>query len=363
MAKKLASDSVLFAVSVALMGLGLVIVWSASSALAREAHGNAYHFLVRQVVWAALGLVGMAALMRLDYRKLRQPAVVYAMVVGTTLLLIVVLFLRPVNDTHRWIRLGALSFQPSELAKLSIILFLAYHLERRGERVNEFLPSLFPAFLLLGWFAFLIFIQPDLGTAATLALIGSVMLFVAGVRLRYFAALAIPGLAVLYQAVMVAAYRRDRIEAFLNPYSDPRGSGYQIIQSLIAVGTGGVTGSGLMEGRQKLFYLPYPYSDFIFAVVGEELGLIGAAAVVAGFVLFLWRGIRAAWRAPDDFGMYLAAGLTLAIVLQAFINLSVVLGLVPAKGIPLPFISAGGTSLVLTLLSLGVVLNVSQHAD
>ena len=363
MAKKLASDSVLFAVSVALMGLGLVVVWSASSALAREAHGNAYHFLVRQIVWAVLGLVVMAAAMRLDYRKLRQPAVVYAMVGGTTLLLILVLFLKPVNDTHRWIRLGELSFQPSELAKLSIVLFLAYHLERRGERVNEFLPSLFPAFLLLGWFAFLIFIQPDLGTAATLAAIGCVMLFLAGVRLRYFAALAIPGIAVLYQAVMMAAYRRDRIEAFFNPYSDPRGSGYQIIQSLIAVGTGGVTGAGLMEGRQKLFYLPYPYSDFVFAVIGEELGLIGAGAVVAGFVLFLWRGIRAAWRAPDDFGTYLAAGLTLAIVLQAFINVSVVLGLLPAKGIPLPFISAGGTSLVLTLLSLGVVLNVSQHAD
>jgi cell division protein FtsW len=363
MAKKLASDSVLFAVSVALMGLGLVVVWSASSALAREAHGNAYHFLVRQIVWAVLGLVVMAAVMRVDYRKLRQPAVVYAVVGASTLLLILVLFLRPVNDTHRWIRLGALSFQPSELAKLSIILFLAYHLERRGERVNEFLPSLFPAFLLLGWFAFLIFIQPDLGTAATLALIGCVMLFLAGVRVRYFAALAIPGLAVLYQAVMMAAYRRDRIEAFFNPYADPRGSGYQIIQSLIAVGTGGVTGAGLMEGRQKLFYLPYPYSDFIYAVIGEELGLIGAAAVVTGFVLFLWRGIRAAWRAPDDFGMYLAAGLTLAIVLQAFINVSVVLGLIPAKGIPLPFISAGGTSLVLTLLSLGVILNVSQHAD
>jgi cell division protein FtsW len=285
------------------------------------------------------------------------------MVGGTTVLLIVVLFLPTLNDTHRWMRVGALSFQPSELAKVAVVVFLAYHLERRRERVNEFLPSLFPALLLLGWFAFLVFIQPDLGTAATMVLVGSVMLFLAGVRLRYFAALAVPGLAVLYQAVMVAAYRRDRIEAFLNPYSDPRGSGYQIIQSLIAVGTGGVTGSGLMEGRQKLFYLPYPYSDFIFAVVGEELGLIGAAAVVAGFVLFLWRGIRAARRAPDDFGMYLAAGLTLAIVLQAFINLSVVLGLVPAKGIPLPFISAGGTSLVLTLLSLGVVLNVSQHAD
>jgi len=162
---------------------------------------------------------------------------------------------------------------------------------------------------------------------------------------------------------MTAAYRRDRIEAFLNPYSDPRGSGYQIIQSLIAVGTGGVTGLGLMEGRQKLFYLPYPYSDFIYAVIGEELGLIGAVAVVLGFVFFMWRGLRAAWRAPDPFGTYLAAGLTLAIVLQAMINLSVVLGLLPAKGIPLPFISAGGSSLVLTLVAVGLILNVSQHAD
>ena len=363
MAKKLSSDSVLFAVSLALMGLGLVIVWSASSALAREAYGNAYYFLIRQVVWAALGLVVMGVAMRLDYRKLRRPGIVYAVVGATTLLLILVLFLRPINDAHRWLRLGALSFQPAELAKLAVVLFLAYHLERRGERVNEFLPSLFPASLLLGWFAFLIYIQPDLGTAATLVLIGCVMLFVAGVRLRYFALLAVPGLAVLHQAVMVAAYRRDRIEAFLNPYSDPRGSGYHIIQSLIAVGTGGISGAGLMEGRQKLFYLPYPYSDFIFAVVGEELGLLGASAVVAGFVLFLWRGLRAAWRAPDDFGTYLASGLTLAIVLQAFINLSVVLGLLPAKGIPLPFISAGGSSLVLTLASLGVILNVSQHAD
>ena len=162
---------------------------------------------------------------------------------------------------------------------------------------------------------------------------------------------------------MTAAYRRDRIEAFLNPYSDPRGSGYQIIQSLIAVGTGGVSGLGLMEGRQKLFYLPYPYSDFIYAVIGEELGLLGAGAVVLAFLFFLWRGLRTAWRAPDPFGTYLAAGLTLAIVLQAFINLSVVLGLLPAKGIPLPFISAGGSSLVLTLVAVGLILNVSQHAD
>ena len=363
MAKKLSSDSTLFAATVALLGMGLVLVWSASSVLAEEVHGNAYHFLVRQVVWAAVGLAVMVAAMRFDYRKLRRPGLVYLAVGTATVLLILVLFVRPVNDVHRWLRLGALSFQPAELAKLAMVLFLAYHLERRGERINDFLPSLFPALLLLGWFAFLVFIQPDLGTAATMVLVGSVMLFLAGVRLRYFAALSLPAMLFLYQAVMGAGYRRDRIEAFLNPNSDPRGSGYQIIQSLIAVGTGGVSGLGLMEGRQKLFYLPYPYSDFIYAVIGEELGLLGAGAVVLAFLFFLWRGLRTAWRAPDPFGTYLAAGLTLAIVLQAFINLSVVLGLLPAKGIPLPFISAGGSSLVLTLVAVGLILNVSQHAD
>lgn len=363
MAKKLSSDSTLFAVTVALLGFGLVMVWSASSALAQEQHGNAYHFLIKQVLWACLGFTVMVAAMRLDYRRLRQPAVVYGAVLSTTLLLIAVLFLSPVNDVHRWLRLGELSFQPAELAKLSLILFLAYHLERRGDRVNEFLPSLFPVVLLVGWYGFLIFIQPDLGSAATLVLVGCVMLYLAGVRLRYFAALTLLGLPLLYQAVMVAAYRRDRIEAFLNPWSDARGSGYQIIQSLIAVGTGGVAGLGLMEGRQKLFYLPYPYSDFIYAVIGEELGLLGAGAVVCAFLLFLWRGVRAASRAPDAFGTYLAAGLTLSIVLQALINMSVVLGLLPTKGIPLPFVSTGGSSLVLTLLAVGLVLNVSQHAD
>ena len=363
MAKKLSSDLTLFTVTAALLGLGLVMVWSASSALAQERHGSAYFFLIKQAAWAAIGLAALAAALRMDYRRLRAPAVVYSVVIVSTLLLILVLFLKPVNDTHRWIRLGALSFQPAELAKLAVILFLAYHIERRGERVNEFLPSLFPALLLLGWFAFLVYIQPDLGTAATIVATTGVMLYLAGVRLRYFAALAVPGSVLLYQAVMTVAYRRDRIEVFLNPWTDARGAGYQIIQSLIAVGTGGITGVGLMEGRQKLFYLPYPYSDFIFAVIGEELGLLGALAVVLGFVLLLWRGLRTAWKAPDTFGTFLAAGLTLAIVIQAFINISVVLGLVPTKGICLPFISAGGSSLVFTLFGVGLVLNVSQHAD
>jgi len=362
-AKKLSSDTTLFAITMALLGLGLVMVWSSSTAIGEEVHGSPYHFLIRQVLWACFGLTVMGAAMKIDYRKLRQPVVVYSALAATTVLLIVVLFLSPVNETHRWIRIGSLSMQPAELAKVAVILYLAYHLERRGERVNEVLTSLFPAMLLLGWFAFLIFIQPDLGSAATLMAVGAVMLFLAGVRMRYFAGLALLTLPVLYHAIMTAAYRRDRIEAFLNPWSDAQGSGYQIIQSLIAVGTGGVRGVGLMEGTQKLFYLPYPYSDFIFAVIGEELGLLGASAVVAAFLLILWRGIRAAWKAPDPFGMFLAAGLTLAVVVQAFINVSVVVGLLPTKGIPLPFISAGGSSLVTTLLSLGLILNVSQHAD
>ena len=362
MAKKLSTDLLLLGVTVALLGFGLVMVWSASSALAQERYGSPYYFLVKQVAWSALGLVCMVAALRIDYRTLRRPAVVYSLLLVSTLLLIAVLFLRPVNESHRWVRLGALSFQPAELAKLSIVLFLAYYIERRAERLGE-LVTLFPALLLLGWLAFLVLIQPDLGTAFCLVLTGAVMLYVAGVRLRYFAALAIPAAVVLYAAVMTVPWRRVRLVTFFHPWADPQGAGYQVIQSLIAVGTGGVTGVGLMGGRQKLFYLPYPYSDFIFAVIGEELGMLGALAVVLAFVVLLWRGLRAAWSAPDDFGRFLAAGLTLSIVFQALINVSVVLGLLPTKGIPLPFISAGGSSLVFALAGVGLVANVAQHSD
>jgi cell division protein FtsW len=361
-AKKLSTDLTLLAVTMALVGFGLVMVWSASSALAQERYGSPYHILARQAVWGLVGLVGMVGALRIDYRVLRRPTVVYPLLLLSTLLLIVVLFLPPVNETHRWLRLGPLSFQPAELAKLSIVVFLAYHVERRAERVNEFV-TLFPALLVVGWLAFLIFIQPDLGSAFCLILTGAVMLYTAGMRIRFFAGLALPVLAVLYGAIMSVPWRRIRILSFLNPWSDPQGAGYQAIQSLIAVGTGGWTGVGLMEGRQKLFYLPYPYSDFIFAVIGEELGLLGTLAVVLAFVVLLWRGLRAAWGAPDNFGRFLAAGLILSIVFQAFINMSVVLGLLPTKGIPLPFISAGGSSLVFALLGIGLVANVSQHAD
>jgi cell division protein FtsW len=314
-AKKLSTDLVLLAVTVALLGFGLVMVWSASSALAQERHGSPYYFLLKQIAWSALGLAGMVAALRLDYRTLRRPGVVYSLLLAATLLLVVVLFLRPVNETHRWIRLGALSF------------------------------------------------QPDLGIAFCLVLTAAVMLYVAGVRLKYFAALAIPALVALYAAVMSVPWRRVRVTSFIDPWSDPQGAGYQVIQSLIALGTGGVTGVGVMQGKQKLFYLPYPYSDFIFAVIGEELGMLGALAVVAAFVVLLWRGLKAAWSAPDDFGRFLAAGVTLSIVFQALVNISVVLGLLPTKGIPLPFISAGGSSLVFALFGVGLVANVAQHGD
>jgi cell division protein FtsW len=361
-AKKLNTDLGLLGVTLALMGFGMVMVWSASSALAQERHGSPYYFLVKQALWGVIGVGCMVAALRMDYRVLRRPGVVYSLLIFSTLLLIAVLFLSPVNDTHRWLRLGALSFQPAELAKLTIVLYLAFYIERRAERVNDF-ALLVPGLLLLGWFGFLVLIQPDLGTAFCLVLTGAVMLYVAGVRLRYFAVLAIPALTVLYAAIVAFPWRLKRVFSFLHPWSDPQGAGYQVIQSLIAVGTGGVSGVGLMGGRQKLFYLPYPYSDFIFAVIGEELGLLGTLAVVLGFMILLWRGLRAAWSAPDDFGRYLAVGLTLSIVFQALINVSVTLGLLPTKGIPLPFISAGGSSLVFALVAVGLVANVSQHAD
>ena len=363
MAKKLSTDRTLFVIAIALLGLGQLMVWSASSALAQEKYGNSYHVLVRQLVCAVVGMGLLLAVMRLDYRKLNRRDVVFSVAIVTTLLLVSVLFLPPVNDARRWIRLMGVSFQPSELAKLSAILFLAYHIDRKGDRINDLSASVFPAFVFLGWLAYLIYIEPDLGTAATIVVIGAVMLFLAGLRLRYFAVFGVVGLAWLCQAILFMPFRRERMLSYLNPFADARGAGYQVIQSLIAVGTGGVTGVGLMEGRQKLSYLPYPSSDFIYAVICEELGLIGALAVVLAFLLLLWRGTRAALHAPDRFGMFLAQGLTCAIVIQALTNVSVVLGLVPTKGIPLPFISAGGTSLILTLVATGLILSVSQHAD
>jgi cell division protein FtsW len=281
----------------------------------------------------------------------------------TTLLLISVFFLDRSHNTHRWIRWGGFSLQPSELAKPVLILFLAYFLEGRTRSMDDWRNTLLPAAVPVLVFLGLIVLQPDLGTAIACSAIAACILFVAEMRMRYFGYAFGAALLPLYLLIFHVSWRRGRILAFLNPYADRQGTGFHIIQSLIAVATGGVTGTGLMEGKQKLFYLPEPHTDFIFAVIAEELGLVGAMFVVTLFAIFLWRGMRASWRTEDIFGRYLAVGITSMVVLQAFINISVVLGMMPTKGIPLPLVSYGGSSLFVTLACVGVLLNITKQAE
>src|ERR1700691_1423671 len=363
MAKRVSVDRWLFTVTMLLVFVGLVMVFSASAVMARERFGSEYAFLLKQLLWAAVGLVAMVVAMRVDYRCYKHPALVFSLLGLTTLLLISVFFLDRSHNTHRWIHAGGFSFQPSQLAKPVLILFLAYFLESRAKTIDEVphtpLPAAAPVLLFLG----LIVLQPDLGTAIACAGIAACILYVAGMRIRYFAYAFAASLVPLYFLIFHVSFRRARILAFLNPYADSQKTGFHIIQSLIAVGTGGITGTGLMEGKQKLFYLPEPHTDFIFAVTAEELGLVGAMFIVALFAVFLWRGMRASRRTDDIFGRYLAVGFTSMVVLQAFINISVVLGMMPTKGIPLPLVSYGGSSLFVTLACVGVLLNITKQAE
>jgi cell division protein FtsW len=363
MAKRVSVDRWLFTVTMLLVFLGLGMVFSASAVMARERFGSPYAFLSKQLIWAVAGLVAMVVAMRVDYKKYKHPAIVFSLMGLTTLLLISVFFLDRSHNTHRWIHFGGFSFQPSELAKPVLILFLAYFLESRAKTIDDVRNTLLPAAAPVVVFLGLIVLQPDLGTAIACAGIAACILYVAGMRMRYFGYAFGASLIPLYVLVFHVAWRRDRILAFLNPYADRQKTGFHIIQSLIAVGTGGITGTGLMEGKQKLFYLPEPHTDFIFAVTAEELGLVGAIFVVALFAVFLWRGMRASWRTEDLFGRYLAVGITIMVVLQAFINISVVLGMMPTKGIPLPLVSYGGSSLFVTLACVGVLLNITKQAE
>jgi cell division protein FtsW len=363
MAKRVSVDRWLFTVTMLLVFVGLVMVFSASAVMARERFGSPYAFLSKQLIWAVAGLAAMVVTMRLDYRRYRHPALVFSLMGLTTLLLISVFFLDRSHNTHRWIHAGGFSFQPSELAKPVLILFLAYFLENRAQSMDDLRNTLVPAAAPVVVFLGLIVLEPDLGTAIACAGTTACILYVAGMRMRYFAYAFGASLVPLYLLIFHVAWRRERILAFLNPYADRQKAGFHIIQSLIAVGTGGITGMGLMEGKQKLFYLPEPHTDFIFAVTAEELGLVGATFLVALFAVFLWRGMRASWHTEDLFGRYLAVGITCMVVLQAFINISVVLGMVPTKGIPLPLVSYGGSSLFVTLACVGVLLNITKQAE
>jgi cell division protein FtsW len=363
MAKRVSVDRWMFTVTAILVFIGLIMVFSASAVMAKERYGSAYEFLLKQLVWAIAGLAAMFVAMRVDYRRLKHPAFVFPLVGFTTLLLISVFFLDRTHGTHRWFHLGPISFQPSELAKPALIFFLAWFLENKTNAMDDWRNTLLPAVAPTVVFLGLIVFQPDLGTALACAGVTACILFVAGIRLRYFGYAFAAAIVPLYFLIFHVAYRKDRILAFLNPYSDPQGRGFHMIQSLIAVSTGGVTGLGLMEGKQKLFYLPEPHTDFIFAVTAEELGLLGALTVIVLFAIFLWRGVRVSLRTQDISGRFLAVGITSMIVLQAFINISVVLGLMPTKGIPLPFVSYGGSSLFVTLACVGVLLNITKQSE
>jgi len=360
MAKRLAFDRVLFSTVVALVGLGLIMVYSASGALARDHGQDVNPFLFKQALAAMLGFADMGVAMHVDYRALRRPLVVYALVGGALALLVAVLFGPELNHTRRWFFVGGLSVQPSELAKLALIPFLAYQLEKKQGQVNT--PQLLiPCAAMVGLLAGLVLLEPDMGTAALLVGAALLVLFLAGLSWRWVLLGAAAAGPIGWFLIFSADYRRARWLAFLDPEKDPLGGGFQALQSLIAVGSGGVFGLGPGASVQKLFFLPYPHSDFIFAIVAEELGMIGALGLLGLFAVLLWRGVRAGLRSPDPLGRYLAWGFTGILLLQALINISVALALLPTKGIPLPFISYGGSSLVVSMTICGVLLNVSQH--
>jgi len=363
MAKRVGVDKWLFGTVLLLVLFGLVSVFSASAVMAKATTGSPYTFMAKQAFWVLLGLIALFILMRVDYRKYNNPKLIFPVMAITGLMLMVVFVMPKMNGAHRWIRLAGTTFQASELAKPVIVFFLAWWLQTRIHEIDNVKETILPAVIPPLLFIVLILKEPDLGTAMVCAAILMMMLYLAGMQMKWIGVAAVCAAPVMYYMLFHVAFRAARIKIFLNPDSDPKGAGFNILQSLIAVGTGGFHGKGLMEGVQKLFFLPEPHTDFIFANICEELGLIGALCVVAAFCILGYRGLRAAFLSTDPFARFLAFGLTIAILVQAFFNMSSVLALVPTKGIALPFISSGGTSVFVTLACMGVLLNVTREID
>jgi len=362
MARTLKSDKMLFWATIFLVCTSVVMVYSASAVRADDVHQSSTYNLLRQSAWASLGLIALLTMMRVDYHQFRRPEVVWSLLSVALVALVAVFLFDARKGSHRWIGIGPFSWQPSELAKFVAICFVAAVLERRMHRVNDLKYALLPVGIVTLLIALLILAEPDLGTASVLVIVVCTMVFAAGLSYRYLFGAALVMLPALMVLIVAFPYRRDRLVAFLDPWADPLGKGYQVIQSLMAVGSGGLFGQGLMAGVQKLFYLPEAHNDFIFAVIGEEFGLLGTTVTLLCFCLIAWRGLRAALLAPDRFGALLAIGLTGLVAIQALINICVVLGMLPTKGIPLPLVSAGGSSLVVNLIGMGVLLNISQQA-
>jgi len=363
MAKRVGVDKWIFFTTLLLVVAGLVMVFSASAIVAEERYHSPYATLIRQAGWALAGFCAMYLLSRINYERYNTPKFIYPALAVTTMLLVVVLFFRDSHHTHRWIRFGGFSFQPSEIAKPVIILFLAWFLSTRLDQMRDWRNTLLKAALMPVVLMLLIVKQPDLGTALVIGGVTAMLLILAGMEWKYLflaVAAAAPPLAAL---LFWVPWRRARMLAFMHPDMDPMGAGFHINQSLIAVGTGGFLGRGYMEGMQKLFYLPESSTDFIYANIAEELGFVGAVAILILFAVLGYRGLRTAFRSTDPFARLTAFGITTAILLQAFFNISVVLSLLPTKGIPLPFISSGGTSLFFTLAGIGILLNISKKVD
>lgn len=362
MAKKLRMDWWLFAIALALAMFGVIMVYSASAMIAMRESANQYSYVTKQLVFMLIGVGVMLAASQIHYRRLQNEWVIFGFLTITLILLAAVFAFSPINGARRWIKFAGFTFQPSEMAKPALALFLAYFLTKNEKQVGQFRETILPCLVVLGVLAGLILFEPDLGTVIVLSAIFTVIYFAAGARLLHISA--VVGVLILggIAALIFQPYRVARLMAYLDPWQEASGAGYQVTQSLMAVGSGGIFGEGFARGQQKLFYLPFPYSDFIFAVVAEEFGLVGALLVVLAFGLLLWRGARASLLAPDRFGKLLGIGLITGIIVQAFFNISVVLGILPAKGIPLPFISYGGSSILMTLFSVGILLNISQHA-
>lgn len=363
MAKKLYPDKWLFAATIGLALFGVVMVYSASAMLAQSENHGSFYYVIKQAIWTAIGLVAMLFAMQFDYNRLRDRRIVYGLLLLTVFLLCAVFAFSPINGARRWIKLKGFSIQPSEISKLVLAIFLAYFLEKRFGEERLFWRTFVPCGVITAMLAGLIVIEPDFGTSMMLGVIFVIVIFTAGARVLHLAMAAAPALVVAAGLLIFVPWRMARLITFLDPWADPQRTGFQVVQSLIAVGSGGPNGLGFAQGKQKMLFLPFAHSDFIFAVIGEELGLIGTLAVLLVFAVFLWRGLRTSMLAPDRFGKLLALGIVTSIVAQALFNMSVVLSLVPTKGIPLPFISYGGSSLVPTLAAVGVLLNISQHAS
>ncbi|MBK7393623.1 MAG: putative lipid II flippase FtsW [Chloracidobacterium sp.] len=364
MAQERNIDWLMFGIAAMLALFGAMMVYSASAMFSLKetdsVSQNTYFY--KQIGFTLIGLIAMYIVSRIDYHFFEKSWVVYGGVAVTCILLLAVFGFPEINGARRWIRLAGFSFQPSELAKLALPIFLAYYLTKKEDVVGSIRETVLPCLLSLGLLGGLVFLEKDLGTTIVLCAIFSAVYFAAGARLVHIGAVAAVMVVGGTLAILLAPFRMQRMMAFMDPFKYADDEAYQVVQSLYAIGSGGVLGEGFAKGHQKLFYLPYPYSDFIFSVVGEELGLVGTLAVVIAFGLLLWRGARAAVMAPDRFGMLLGIGIITGIIVQALFNISVVISILPAKGIPLPFISYGGSSVVVTLIGVGILLSISRFA-